>query len=332
MHQKLHHSNEEEDDQHKKNDGEHRTSEMPDDPTVEESIECVIAASQGELADLLKHYDQHVPATPSTLQQSLLKNRSFDRVPARFRDEAQHRAPQSPYRSVPYDHVVPAPRQPVVTTTTSLPISKITKPPVAVPPHVHQQHCDGSPTSIPPASPLHWPQRPLLLRPTPHSGTIVKGVRFVDDTDYLWTPAGSSGRDGGDHTVASSSSSSRHHRSWMHALHTRWGMARDNATTGAGDEHDSGESCCCLPINSGDELPGQTLVTDFESELFVGTLLLRIRNSHGTVRDDDDDDHHHRLSEGYFYGLNRRYQVVIRGRFKKAIPWTECFTGFQYVC
>mmetsp|Transcript_24216 Transcript_24216/g.55557 ORF Transcript_24216/g.55557 Transcript_24216/m.55557 type:complete len:239 (-) Transcript_24216:27-743(-) len=30
----------------------------------------------------------------------------------------------------------------------------------------------------------------------------------------------------------------------------------------------------------------------------------------------------------YFHGMNRRYQAVIRGRFKEAIPFTKCLTGF----
>jgi len=50
------------------------------------------------------------------------------------------------------------------------------------------------------------------------------------------------------------------------------------------------ESCMILPINNGNEAPGETLVTDFESELFSGTLLLRVRNSEGTTPEPYSDE------------------------------------------
>jgi hypothetical protein len=157
---------------------------------------------------------------------------------------------------------------------------------------------------------------------------VTSHARFVNDTEYLWTPTSDAdaAADNGDNN--DSSNRSRHYGSWMEALHARWGLVDgDNDDARTTIRTPFCPQCVGLPINGGDELPGETLVTDFESDLFVGTLLLRIRNSHGTVRDE-----HHRLSDrGYFYGLNRRYQVVIRGKFKTAIPWTECFTGFQYV-
>jgi hypothetical protein len=78
-----------------------------------------------------------------------------------------------------------------------------------------------------------------------------------------------------------------------------------------------------LPINNGNEAAGESVVTDFASELFEGTLLLRVRGSEGTTAEPYDDN------KGYFCGVNRRYQVVIRGRFKEAIPWTDMVTGFQ---
>jgi len=77
-----------------------------------------------------------------------------------------------------------------------------------------------------------------------------------------------------------------------------------------------------LPINNGNETHGETLVVDFESELFDGSVVLRIRHSEGTTKLPYDD------SIGYFAGMNRRYQAVISGKFKKAIPITECTTGF----
>lgn len=235
---------------------------IPDDPTVEESIECVIAASQGELADLLKDSVEY-PVTPSCLQQSLLKNRSFERMPAQFQSEARHRSPQTAYRSVPYDTIAPNQESVAVETVDAT------------------KTCSCCQTSQP-VDPALWPQRPLLMRPTPNSGTIVRGIRRANRTEYLWTP------------------DSKH--SWM------------EGSMGC-------RQCASLPINSGDEII--PLVTDFESELFIGSLLLRVRGSRCVSEE--------QLEQGYFHGLNRRYQVVIRGRFKREIPWTECYSGFQYV-
>lgn len=56
---------------------------------------------------------------------------------------------------------------------------------------------------------------------------------------------------------------------------------------------------------------------------FSGTLLIRIRHTHGTTPDAYDD------TRGYFFGVNRRYQAVVRGRFKQALPWTDLLTGFH---
>jgi Protein of unknown function (DUF1769) len=81
--------------------------------------------------------------------------------------------------------------------------------------------------------------------------------------------------------------------------------------------------CIALPINNGNEDDGQILVTDFESDLFEGSLLVRIRGAEGTSREPYDD------TKGYFSDVNRKYQVVVQGRFKKSILWTECFSGIR---
>jgi len=80
--------------------------------------------------------------------------------------------------------------------------------------------------------------------------------------------------------------------------------------------------CAPIPVNNGNELPGESLVVDFESDLFIGSLLVRIRNSQGTTPAPYDD------SFGYFSGMNRRYQTIVRGMFKKdGIAMTSCITG-----
>jgi hypothetical protein len=55
----------------------------------------------------------------------------------------------------------------------------------------------------------------------------------------------------------------------------------------------------------------------------IGTLLIRIRHTEGTTPQAYDD------SRGYFNGVNRRYQAVIRGQFKQVLPWTDLLTGFH---
>ncbi len=75
-----------------------------------------------------------------------------------------------------------------------------------------------------------------------------------------------------------------------------------------------------LPINNGMEARGRCLVIDFESDLFIGTACLRLKNAPTSTSEylcDDD----------YFRDRKRTFQAVIRGRFKKRIPVSECMTG-----
>eukprot|EP00978_Attheya_sp_CCMP212_P019927 scaffold56580_cov52-Attheya_sp.AAC.6 len=83
-----------------------------------------------------------------------------------------------------------------------------------------------------------------------------------------------------------------------------------------------------LPINTGWEPPGRSWVVDFESPLFIGTLLLRIRNSsplptNNNNENDKMDDGTEKETETeqeefyYFRGLNRTYQAVVQGRLRK---------------
>ncbi len=175
--------------------------------------------------------------------------------------------------------------------------------------------------------PTDWPQAPLLLKPTPNSGTRIIGVRYSGDSSsifrsntkndvtYLWKP-----NDG---------------VLWNQVLLEEWGRAPAAAetnpstttttttTTTKQQQPNWCEHCCILPINNGNEESGKSLVIDFESEFFVGSLLLRLRHSEGTTPQPYNDQ------VGYFLGMNRRYQAVVQGRFKQALPWTSLVTGFQ---
>jgi Protein of unknown function (DUF1769) len=144
-----------------------------------------------------------------------------------------------------------------------------------------------------------WPQRPLLLRPTPGSGTKVKGIRFANQTEYIW--------DGRNSNVG-----------WWDVLRKHWKRSQSNIAMDT-----LCRACMILPINNGNEAYGESLVTDFESELFEGTLLVRVRGAQGTSKEPYDD------TKGYFSDVNRKYQAVIQGRFKNSIPWTECLSGIR---
>lgn len=149
-------------------------------------------------------------------------------------------------------------------------------------------------------NPQDWPQAPLFLRSSPGSGTKVIGVRYADSNDYLMNG-----------TLE---------KQWWNEIPNRINDKQRECFT------NSTKTCCqqcwCLPINNGNEPMGKTLVIDFESECFQGTLQVRIRHSNGTTVERYDD------SQGYFHGFNRQYQSIVQGRFKKeGIPMIRCKAG-----
>lgn len=152
--------------------------------------------------------------------------------------------------------------------------------------------------------PEHWPQRPLLLRPTPNSDMAILGVRFSGQSDHFWTP-----EQGG---------------WWMTRLYE---LAGKEAQPLPADFPSMCSQCCLLPINNGNEPRGESLVVDFTTCLFEGSLLLRLRHVDGGATCAHPDYVTYNDEQGYFAGLNRRYQVVIRGKFKREIPVTELVSG-----
>lgn len=77
---------------------------------------------------------------------------------------------------------------------------------------------------------------------------------------------------------------------------------------------------CILPINTGAELPGESLVIDFESNHFVGTILMRIKEASPNVKESQSN-------ESYFDGKKRRFQAIVKGKFKMPLSLSKCVTG-----
>ena len=261
-------------------------TKLPEDPTVQESIECIFSS---QLEDGLQLWDDeqeelglsserpHALVSPAELLQSR-QNRLDHGLSYEPQNRKRYQKASLVYVGT-YDPSIPDESKTFEEGGDPLP-------------------CACSRTRLPALDPKDWPQAPLLLRPTPGSGTKVKGVRFGKSREYLWEP-------GCDST-------------WPDRLAQHWGV--DCSTK---RREYCCEYCAILPINNGNEPHGESLVVDFETDLFEGSILLRLRFSEGTTVEPYDD------SKGYFRGMNRRYQAVVRGRFKRSVPFTELVTGFQ---
>jgi len=139
--------------------------------------------------------------------------------------------------------------------------------------------------------PERWPQRPLLLRPTPGVGMMeVMGIRRAGESEYLNFGAGETAEGGAPVFCA---------------------------------------KCGLLPINSGKEASGRELVFDFRSELFEGTAMVRILGATLPEGGEDGDvGDAEAPRQNYFEGVNRKFQAVIRGRFRSPyVPMADCVTG-----
>jgi hypothetical protein len=124
-----------------------------------------------------------------------------------------------------------------------------------------------------PAHPGGWPQRPLMIRPTPNTSTKIIGIRRVSTSEYQHFPGFCAG--------------------------------------------------CILPVNTGSESKGESLVIDFESPHFVGTLLMRIKQAPKSKTVEYQ-------SSSYFDKKKRNFQAIVKGRFKTALPMSQCVTGQSF--
>jgi hypothetical protein len=266
-------------------------SDLPEDPTIQESIECIFASQLEEGLGIWDDDEETQPqlpersaddplqmVSPSLLQQSRL-NRCDRQATSLSQSKKRYEQASLVYVGT-FDPSIVDNDKIMESSEGPLP-------------------CSCAQSSLPSLSPADWPQAPVLLRPTPGKGTRVIGVRHGSSKDYFWEPGS--------------------HLSWSECLANKWGVPCKPAPRVGCCEH-----CAVLPINNGNELDDEALVIDFESDLFVGSLLLRIRYTNGTTQEPYDD------TKGYFMGMNRRYQAVVRGRFKKSIPLIQLRTGFQF--
>jgi hypothetical protein len=102
--------------------------------------------------------------------------------------------------------------------------------------------------------------------------------------------------------------------------------------------HESGYcQGCTLPINNGYEKSGECLVIDFETDLFVGSLLLRVKNISFSSQfcsdapSEEASTYDTATDNYYFYKKKRTFQATVKGRFKQfGIPMSECITGQMF--
>lgn len=94
---------------------------------------------------------------------------------------------------------------------------------------------------------------------------------------------------------------------------------------GSESYQDFGGFCagCILPMNTGREKQGKSLVIDFESPCFVGSLLMRIRD----IPPVNDVSDYTEDGTSYFDGKRRRFQATVKGKFKIPLKMSECVTG-----
>ena len=153
-------------------------------------------------------------------------------------------------------------------------------------PLIDTEHLPSNKMILPPAA---WTYDPLLFVATPGSGMRICRIRHVSDPSFHESPE---------------------------PLHS--------------------ESYCCddfgkdqlmqLPINNGKEHPSRCRVIDFETNLFSGTALLRIRGSNGCW-ENETDSNKDSTKHDYFRKHNRKFQLVISGNFKASVTMADVMSG-----
>ena len=172
---------------------------------------------------------------------------------------------------------------------TAIPIKPLNQKSLMIDPSLSISPSHHPCMSLLPPPTNEWKYSPLLLVPTPGSGMIIQRIRRANELD-----------------------------------------GRDNI------EHNP--SFVQLPINNGKEMDGW--VIDFITPNFQGTALFRIRNSLGTEQQQQAQGQAHTgmtskssksksSSPDYFANYNRKFQMVIRGKFLHPINMADCMSGLM---
>ncbi len=121
--------------------------------------------------------------------------------------------------------------------------------------------------------------------------------------------------------TAPSDAAIRHNDTWHEVL-----VVEDHRhpSPGHGNAYD-----WVLPVNNGTKGAGQCMVIDFESDLFIGTAMMRIKNvlPHPRLSDNATNVDNGRTGP-YFHDKKRTFQGILWGRFERpGVPMLECVTG-----
>eukprot|EP00580_Thalassiosira_gravida_P018657 CAMPEP_0201667478 /NCGR_PEP_ID=MMETSP0494-20130426/15175_1 /ASSEMBLY_ACC=CAM_ASM_000839 /TAXON_ID=420259 /ORGANISM="Thalassiosira gravida, Strain GMp14c1" /LENGTH=619 /DNA_ID=CAMNT_0048147471 /DNA_START=62 /DNA_END=1921 /DNA_ORIENTATION=- len=146
--------------------------------------------------------------------------------------------------------------------------------------------------------PSEWVQDPLLLVATPGRSMKIHRIRRVIDPSYFESPDP------------------------LHSETIQKSFMRDDCCNNQSIQ---------LPINNGKEPPLHAHVIDFESNLFAGTALFRIRDTKdwNSIQSmaPTTNDANSMTSQDYFSKYNRKFQMVIRGKFKPDVVMVDCMAG-----
>lgn len=218
-------------------------------------------------------------SSPSSSANTSLHNPHLDASSSRLSDQDSFDTTAVEYELLElYDSCQSIPVKRRKSLSSTITVHEVTRLPVV---GEHSYPCNDTYSPTPKAPPSQWPQRPILLRPSPDSCMRIIGIRYSASKQYV--PLTDTGFCLG----------------------------------------------CTLPINNGYEKPGDCLVVDFETEIFIGTAMLRIKNIDKSLsKSHDNKDEDRNLEEYYFHKRKRTFQAIVRGRFKvDNIPMSECITG-----
>jgi hypothetical protein len=89
-----------------------------------------------------------------------------------------------------------------------------------------------------------------------------------------------------------------------------------------------------LPINNGTKGFGRCMVIDFESDLFIGTAMMRIKNVLPHPRSSDNaTDIDNGRTGSYFHDKKHTFQGIVWGTFKRpGMPMLECVNRQAFHC